>query len=128
MEHTKEDKMKEKILYASPTKMSKVLGITPKEMRDFVNVVKSGLLHIDKSFVDGKGETVTYEEFELVRSLAFYESYVNTKAGMEESIIYKTMENMNMPETDITTNIQEPEKMPADIVIDPDYDPDELPF
>ena len=114
-------------LYSSPSKLAALVGIKTMDMKDFLTRLSKHVKSEQRSFV-GKDGKVDYVEFETVKALAYYETYVGKIAEMKDTLKDVVVSETEMP------NVVKVDKKHKDINNDSrhipeiDINEDELPF
>ena len=110
------------VLFASASKLASVVGEKAMDMKNFLASIDNLILSADNSFNNQQGERVEYKTYEVVKALAYYESFENEKKIASKELYKKAADNVRLPEVSGETTT------PVSKLPEIDIDEDEIPF
>ena len=124
-----------KKLFAGAGKLAGVVGIKTSDMRDFLNNISGNLEIKRESFTNHSGEFIEYDNYEIVKTLAYYESYQAELDKLANKAVKTAILNTALPEVNpivMDTPKKGPKAQPPEKMrIDPpeiDVNKNEIPF
>ena len=117
-----------KKLFASAGKLAGIAGIKTTEMRDFLNNISSNLDVRKESFTNGGGEFIEYDNYEVVKALAYYESYQQEMEKLANKAVKAAIHNTVLPEIEPIKKKEKPQQRPNRKIPEINVNEDEIPF
>ena len=116
-----------KKLYAGAGKLAGVVSIKTTDMKDFLKTISKHIEVKRESFKNQSGELIEYDNYEVVKSLAYYENYKHELDILATKASKAANKNTVMPE------VKSAEKPPIvnaanSVAIEVNPNEDEIPF
>lgn len=89
-------------LFAGAGKLANVVGIKTTDMRDFLKSIADNIDTRKEEFVNASGEKIVYDNYEVVKALAYYEGYLQEMEQITKEATKKAVANTKLPDISVS--------------------------